>query len=70
MQNLRAGNSEGAVNSGGAVPVTVAPSDLCPNSPECRRKWTYLEGTETAECAFCYQILSRLDMARIFVGTA
>ena len=61
--------SEGAGNSGRLLGTTIASPDPCPYASECRRQWTYLSGTETAECGFCYQVLNRVDMLRIFAGT-
>ena len=62
-------SAQGAGNSGRLLGTTIASPDLCPYASECRREWTYLSGTETAECAFCYQVLDRSTMARIFAGT-
>lgn len=59
-----------ATGNAGGVETILADRNPCPQAPDCRRKWTHLSGTETAECAFCYQILSRVDMARIFAGSA
>ena len=48
----------------------IAPRNPCPYAPDCRRDWIYITGTETADCAHCYQNLNRSEMARIFEGTA
>ena len=46
-------------------PPSQTSSSPCPYGAECRQKWTYLVGTETADCAHCYQNLNRSEMARI-----
>ena len=61
--------SEARDNStGGTVGCIVAVGSPCPSAPECRRRWIVSGFTETATCAHCYQILNRLEMARILAG--
>lgn len=59
------GAGNGSAGSAGAI---VADLSLCPFAPECRKRWTHLTGTEAAECGFCYQELTRSDLARILEG--
>lgn len=51
----------------GDVPSVLGGS-LCPHGAECRRQWIYITGTETADCAHCYQNLNRAELARILAG--
>jgi len=43
--------------------------ESCPNSQNCQH-WHHTPGTETAECAYCYQTFDRETMAAIFAGRA
>ncbi len=54
----------------GAGKKVVSDRNPCPHAPDCRRNWIYIAGTETADCAYCYQNLDRSTMVRIFAGTA
>ncbi len=68
MKRPASPNAGGGNHSGAAVENSISESGPCPHAAECHRHSNYLTGTETAECASCYQILSRENMARIFAG--
>lgn len=48
---------------------TISDNGFCPYSLNCN-KWTHDYESETASCAFCYQVFSRADLARILAGRA
>ena len=52
----------------GKNPSTRSSYNPCPYGAECCRQWIHITGTETADCAHCYQNLSRAEMARILTG--
>lgn len=70
MKYPRPGQGAGRGNhSRAAVKTSLADSDSCPHAAECRIHWRHIAQTETAECAHCYQILSRATLARILAGS-
>ena len=65
MKNAPLGDGAQGKHSRDADKPNIASRSSCPYAPECHRHWIYITGTETADCAHCYQNLSRSDMARI-----
>lgn len=65
--------SGGAGSAGGgkgsSAEGSLAPHP-CPYGDDCRRLWTALPDDSGAECGYCYQTLSRADLARILEGRA
>jgi hypothetical protein len=41
---------------------------LCPNAPECRRKWHPLPDEDAALCGLCGQRLDRATLAALLAG--
>lgn len=68
MKTPALGNAGGGI--GGTDKVILADSTPCPHAAECRIRWTFDRAAESegAECGFCYQPLSRSDLARILAG--
>lgn len=65
----RAGERGGGTYSS-ADTGSLSRSDLCPDAEECRRHWIVNSQGDSADCAFCFQTLSRADLARLLAGTS
>ena len=65
MKVPHSGRSEAGKHSGAAATNSVAASDVCPFTADCRRHWIVDSSPLQVLCGHCYQALSRPVLARI-----